>query len=162
MTLADTGEKTLKGARVKKVEKYVTGDTFLLTYGDGVADIDLQALLTFHRSHGRLATVTGVNPSARFGELRLDGDNVREFFEKPADSGKYVNGGFFVFDRKLFDYLCLEDDCDLEYGPLEEIARAGELMIFRHRGFWACMDTLRDMDYLNGLWDRGQAAWKRW
>lgn len=162
ITLADTGEKALKGARLKKVEKYIKEDTFMATYGDGVADIDINALLAFHKNHKRLATVTGLSRTSRFGELKLAGDQVVSFCEKPQDDGGLINGGFFVFNRKIFDYLSTDNDCDLEYGPLEKIAQEGQLMVYRHKGFWACMDTLRDVEYLNKLWEENQAAWKIW
>jgi glucose-1-phosphate cytidylyltransferase len=162
ITLADTGENALKGARLKRVEKYVTGDTFILTYGDGLANVDINALIAFHKSHGKLATVTGINPASRFGEMKIVGDKVVEFIEKPKDSKEYVNGGYFVFNRGIFDYLNDSNTCDLEYGPLEQVARAGQLMVFKHDDFWACMDTPRDMDYLNELWAAGKAAWKVW
>ena len=160
VTLSDTGEKALKGARLKKVEKYITGNDFMLTYGDGVADIDINALLAFHRSHGKLATVTGVNRASRFGELKIDGNKVLAFNEKPEMNSDFVNAGFFVFNRRIFDYLSADDDCDLEKGALEKIASEGELMVYRHAGSWACMDTLRDMDYLNKLWNENKAFWK--
>lgn len=162
ITLADTGEKALKGARLKKIERFISSDIFMVTYGDGVANIDINALLAFHRDHGKLATVTGINPASRFGELRVKGNHVESFYEKPKDGGGLVNGGFFVFNRKLFDYLSDDDRCDLERGPLEELARQGELMIYRHTGFWACMDTLRDVEYLNNLWSENKAEWKVW
>jgi len=162
ITLADKGEQTLKGGRLKRIEKYIIGDTFMVTYGDGVADVDVGALLRFHRGHGRLATVTGIRPGSRFGELKVDGERVETFSEKPERDGRLVNGGFFVFHRKIFDYLTDDEGCDLEVGPLEELARAGELMVYHHDGFWACMDTLRDVDYLNGLWKDGKARWKIW
>lgn len=164
ITLADTGERTLKGARIKRIEKYVKGDVFMLTYGDGVADVDLDTLVEFHQSHGKMATVTGVNPTARFGELKVDGNMVISFYEKPkdTDSDGLVSGGYFVFNREIFDLLTDEEDCDLEYGPLEKLANEGELMVRPHSGFWACMDTLRDMEYLNSLWEQGKAKWKIW
>ncbi len=163
VTLSDTGEKAQKGARLKRVEKYVASDDFLATYGDGVADVDMKKLVEFHRSHGKIATVTGVNPSSRFGELKLDGDKVSAFHEKPLKtSSGLINGGFFVFNRKIFDYLHPGDDCDLEYGPLQQLAREGELMVYKHEGFWACMDNIRDMEYLNKLWAEGNAGWKTW
>jgi len=162
ITLADTGESTLKGARLKRVEQYIEGDTFMLTYGDGLADIDLAKLLEFHKSHGKLATVTGVNATARFGELKLNGDCVQAFMEKPQVGSDYINGGFFVFNRSVLDYVKPDPDCDLEYDALEEIAKAGELMVYRHQGFWACMDTQRDVDYLNKLWEQGNPGWKNW
>ena len=162
ITLADTGEKSLKGARLKKVEKYIVGDTFMMTYGDGIADVDIGKLLSFHKAHGKLATVTGINIASRFGELKIDGDSVETFSEKPQDGKGFINGGFFVFSRKILDYLTTDDLCDLEVGPLERIAGEGQLMVYKHRGFWACMDTLRDMEYLNRLWDNGMARWKIW
>jgi len=162
ITLADTGEKSLKGARLKKVEKYIVGDTFMMTYGDGIADVDIGKLLAFHEAHGKLATVTGINIASRFGELKVDGDSVETFSEKPQDGKGFINGGFFVFNRKILDYLTTDDLCDLEVGPLEQIAGEGQLMVYKHRGFWACMDTLRDMEYLNRLWANGMARWKIW
>jgi glucose-1-phosphate cytidylyltransferase len=162
ITLADTGEKTLKGGRLKKVEKYITDETFMMTYGDGIADVDIDALLAFHHSHGKIATVTAINPTSRFGEMKTDGDRVISFREKPQDGESLINGGFFVFNRPVFDYLTPSDSCDLEIGPLENIAREGQLMVYKHRGFWACMDTLRDMEYLNKIWVSGQARWKIW
>ena len=162
ITLADTGEHALKGARLKRVEKYIIGEQFLATYGDGITNVDIRALLRFHNSHGKLATVTGVNQASRFGELRINGHRVEAFREKPiADSG-YINGGFFVFNRGVFDYLSASEDCDLEVGPLEKMAADGELMVYKHAGFWACMDTIRDRDYLNKLWDEKRAEWKVW
>ncbi|SHK36829.1 glucose-1-phosphate cytidylyltransferase [Desulfatibacillum alkenivorans DSM 16219] len=162
ITLSNTGPKTLKGGRIKKIEKYIQGDTFMLTYGDGVSDVNIKGLLDFHKSHGKAVTLTGVSPAKRFGELKLDGNQVVSFQEKPDASEGLINGGFFVCNRKIFDYLTTEDDCDFEYGPLERLAEEGELMVYRHPGFWACMDTLRDMDYLNGLWDRNESPWKVW
>lgn len=163
IVLANTGEKTLKGGRLKRVEKYIQGDTFMATYGDGVANVDINKLLEFHFSHGKIATMTGINPSSRFGELKIEKDQVISFREKPEKSdGSFINGGFFVFNRKIFDYLTTDESCDLEYGPLEKIAEHGELMVYKHHGFWACMDTLRDMEYLNKLWTDEKAAWKIW
>lgn len=162
ITLADTGEKALKGARLKKVERYIDNDTFMMTYGDGIADVNLGALLDFHRSHGKIATVTGVNAASRFGELKITGSQVESFSEKPLDGTSLINGGFFVFNKKIFDYLQPVDSCDLEIGPLEQIAREGNLMVYKHRGFWACMDTLRDMEFLNKIWNENQAKWKIW
>jgi len=163
ITLADTGEKTLKGGRLKRIEKYIQEDTFLLTYGDGVADIDIDRLVAFHNSHGKIATVTGVNALARFGELRTQGDHVTSFQEKPQTSdGSLVSGGFFVFSRRIFDYLTPNENCDLEYGALEHLADKGELMVYRHDGFWFCVDTLRDMEEINKMWKEGNAKWKLW
>jgi len=162
ITLADTGEKTLKGARLKKVERYIRGDMFMMTYGDGIADVDINELLAFHKAHGKMATVTGTNPASRFGELKIDGDRVEAFREKPRNGNGLINGGFLVFNREIFNYLTTDDSCDLEIGPLEQIAREGQLMVYKHRGFWACMDTLRDMEYLNRIWNAGEARWKIW
>jgi len=162
VTLADTGDKALKGARLKRVEKYIDGDQFMMTYGDAVADIDINALLAFHRNHGRLATVTGINPTSRFGELKIKGHQVESFSEKPRTASGLINGGFFVFNTDIFDYLSSNDNCDLEIGPLEKLAREGQLMVYKHTGFWACMDTLRDMEYLNKLWNENEAEWRVW
>lgn len=162
ITLANTGEKALKGSRLKKVQKYITGDTFMLTYGDGVADIDIDALLEFHQNHGKMVTLTGISPTSRFGELKIKGERVESFSEKPENGSGYINAGFFVLNRAVFDYLSEEDSCDLEIGALEKIARQGELMVYKHKGFWACMDTLRDMEYLNKLWAEANAGWKVW
>jgi len=162
ITLVDTGEKTLKGARLKRIEKYVDSDYFMVTYGDGVADVDIGKLVEFHQSHGKLATLTGVRPSSRFGELEVEGNQVTEFTEKPQSNEGLINGGFFVFHRKIFDYLELDGNCDLEFGALEKIAKEGQLMVYEHKNFWACMDTYRDMEYLNKLWDNNKADWKVW
>ncbi len=162
VTLADTGIDALKGARLKKVERHVKDDCFLMTYGDGLADVDLAALVAFHRDHGRLATVTGINPASRFGELRVDGNQVRSFREKPRVANSLANGGFFVFNRAIFEHLTADDSCDLEVGALEKIAHDGQLMVFEHPGSWACMDTDRDRTYLNQLWASHNAFWKRW
>ena len=162
VTLADTGEKALKGTRLKRVQEYIDGDQFMLTYGDGVANIDISALLKFHQGHGKLGTVTGINPTSRFGELKVKGDKVGSLQEKPRDGHGLINGGFFVFNKGIFNYLSDDDNCDLEIGALEEVARTGELMVYRHKGFWTCMDTLRDTEYLNSLWNKNKAQWKVW
>ena len=162
ITLADTGDKALKGARLKRVQQYVNDDTFMLTYGDGVAEVDINALLAFHNKHGKLATVTGINPAARFGELKIKGNQVESISEKPRDGEGLINGGFFVLNKVIFDYLSADENCDLEIGSLEKIAGEGQLMVYKHRGFWACMDTIRDMEYLNKLWVEGKAEWKVW
>ncbi len=162
VTLANTGIDALKGARLKRVQRHITGTTFMMTYGDGVSDVDLAALVAFHRSHGKIATVTGVNPTSRFGELRIDGAEVKSFYEKPVVANSLVNGGYFVFERSVFDYLDDRDECDLEVGALERIAQDGQLMAFSHLGNWASMDTDRDRTYLNKVWTSGGAFWKRW
>ena len=162
ITLAETGDSAQKGSRLKQVEKYIDGNVFMLTYGDGVANIDVNQLLKFHQKHGKLATVTGINPASRFGELKVIGDQVESFSEKPETSTGLINGGFFVFNKKIFDYLSVREDCDLEYGPLEKISREGQLMVYKHQEAWYCMDTLRDMEFLNKLWNEGNPGWKVW
>lgn len=162
ITFVDTGEETLKGGRLKKVEKYINEDTFMATYGDGVADIDIAKLVEFHKGHGKIATLTGVRPLSRFGELITEGDQIKKFEEKPQSDGKPINGGFFVFNRRIFDYLQDHDNCDLEYGTLDKMAESGELMMYRHPGFWYCMDTTRDSDYLRKIWREGKVPWKVW
>jgi glucose-1-phosphate cytidylyltransferase len=162
ITLVDTGETTLKGGRLKRVEKYLTGDEVMVTYGDGVADIDLDKLLAFHRSHGKMVTVTGVSPASQFGELHISGNRVERFREKPSIPDYYVSGGFYVFNRSFFNHLTADASCDLEVGPLEELAVQGEIMVYKHPGKWACMDTIRDMDNLNRLWGTNEAFWKIW
>ena len=162
ITLCNTGDNAQKGARLKRIEKYIDSENFMVTYGDGVADINIDLLMGFHRSHDKIATLTGVKPLSRFGELQVEGEVVKEFTEKPQSADGLINGGFFVFQRKIFDYLNDRDECDLEYGALEEIAARDELMVYRHDGFWACMDTVRDMEYLNKLWAGGRAEWQVW
>lgn len=164
VTLADTGENTLKGGRIKKVQRYIGDSRFMLTYGDGVANIDISALLAFHKSHGKIATVTGVNPLSRFGELKTHGGQVLRFAEKPNgdENESLISGGFFIFEPGIFDYLDDSASRDLEYGALEKLAAEGELMVYRHKGFWACMDTLRDVEALNKMWIDGAAPWKIW
>jgi len=161
ITLADTGLETMTGGRVKRIEKYIDGDTFMVTYGDGVSDINIRVLLDFHLSHGRLATVTTVRPTSRFGILNLDDEgNVLSFLEKPRLEG-WINAGFFVFNRRFFDYLG-GDECILEQEPLERLASEGQLMGYRHSGFFFAMDTYREYRYLNELWENGKAPWKVW
>jgi glucose-1-phosphate cytidylyltransferase len=164
VTLADTGEITNTGGRVLAVRRFVEGEgVFFLTYGDGVADIDIGKLLEFHRSHGRIATVTAVRPAGRFGELGLSGDAVVEFNEKPQASEGFINGGYFVCDAaRIWDYLPAGSTTILEREPMQRLAAAGELVAFRHQGFWQPMDTLREYVLLNEMWDSGQAAWKVW
>jgi glucose-1-phosphate cytidylyltransferase len=161
VTLADTGLETMTGGRVKRVKKFIDGDTFLVTYGDGVADLNIRRLVDFHFSHGRSATVTTVNPISRFGVLDVDdGGRVLNFAEKPQLDGR-VSAGFFVFNRKVFDYIS-GDDCFLEREPLERLVREGQLMAYRHDGFFFAMDTYREYKYLNELWTGGRAPWKVW
>ncbi|HZU40283.1 MAG TPA: glucose-1-phosphate cytidylyltransferase [Solirubrobacteraceae bacterium] len=162
VSLVDTGERTMTGARVKRIE-HVLGDDelFMCTYGDGLADLDVRALLDFHRAHGRLATVTGVHPPSRFGELVCDGPLVTRFAEKP-DGAHRISGGFFVFDRQVMARLSGDPSCVLERGPLETLAAEGELCVYPHDGFWQCADTVRDVEHLRELWDRGAAPWRVW
>jgi glucose-1-phosphate cytidylyltransferase len=161
VTLVDTGLETMTGGRILRVKPYVDGDTFLVTYGDGVADIDLTRLLRFHQDHGRLATVTTVKPTSRFGLLEIGNDaRVTSFREKPQVEG-WMSAGFFVFDRRMFDYLT-GDDCILERMPLERLASEGQLMAYRHEGFFFAMDTYREYQHLNRIWDSGKAPWKIW
>ncbi len=162
ITLADTGLTAITGARVKRIEKYINDDEFMLTYGDGVADIDINRLVEFHHRHGKIGTITGVRPPSRFGELLVDNSRVVEFSEKPRVSHGYINGGFFVFNRSIFNYLSSDDSCTLEREPLERLSRDGELMIHPHTGFWQCLDTYRDLRLLHGLWNSGKVPWKIW
>jgi len=162
ITLAETGLDAMTGCRVKRIERYVAGDTFLLTYGDGVADVDLAALVAFHRAHGRTGTVTAVEAPGRFGEIELDGGRVTQFMEKPLTARGRISGGFFVFERRFFDRLRDDPELILEHGPLTQLARDGELMAHRHDGFWHPMDNSRDHKYLNDLWEQGQAPWNTW
>lgn len=162
VTLADTGLDTLKGGRIKRVEKYIDSDINMLTYGDGVADIDIKALVDFHKTHGKIITVSGVKPPSMFGEIIEKEGRVVSFEEKPQTSKGLISGGFMVFNRKLFDYLTPDKDCDFEFGPLEKLAREGQVMTYKHEGFWECADTVRDVEHLNKLWAAGKAAWKVW
>ena len=161
VTLVDTGEKTATGGRLRRVKKYIEDDDFCFTYGDGVADVDLQALVSFHQRHGRHATVTAVQPTGRYGALRLDGSNVEAFTEKPRGDGDWVNGGFFVCSPKVIGYI-ENDDMPWEGLPLQRLAEEKQLAAFHHRGFWQPMDTLRDKNYLEELWQTGRAPWKLW
>ena len=162
VTLVDTGVNTMTGARIKRASRYLTGDRFMVTYGDGVADVDIRGMLAFHQRRATLATVTGVHPSSRFGELITKDDRVVQFSEKPQTHEGFINGGFFAFERAALDYLSDEPGCVLEREPLERLAADGQLSIFRHQGFWQCMDTYREQQYLAQLWDSGTAAWKVW
>lgn len=159
--LVDTGQETQTGGRVKRLEPWLKDETFMVTYGDGVCDVDLRELLKFHRSHGRIATVTAVRPPARFGGLVFDGDIVTDFAEKPQIGEGWINGGFLVFEPELFKYL-EGDQSSLEADALEHLAADGQLAAFRHDRFWQCMDTLRDKRLLETLWQEGRAPWKMW
>lgn len=161
VTLVDTGEKSLTGGRLKRVRQYLDDEDFCFTYGDGVSDIDLRALVAFHRKSGKMATVTAVQPPGRYGALKTDGDVVKGFVEKPQGDEGWINGGFFVLSPKAIDYI--ESDATAwEGGPLEVLARENQLAGFKHRGFWQPMDTLRDRNYLEELWQSGAAPWKLW
>ncbi len=161
VTVSDTGANTMTGGRVRRVEPFVRGERFLCTYGDGIADIDLQALIRFHKDHGRLATVTAVQPQSRFGVLDIAADGtVERFKEKPQTDG-WINIGFFIFEPAIFDYL--EDDSTvLEQEPLARLAADGQIAAFQHKGFWQPMDTYRESQMLNALWDSGEAPWRTW
>ncbi|RSL16401.1 glucose-1-phosphate cytidylyltransferase [Edaphobacter aggregans] len=162
VTLVDTGDTTQTGGRLKRVAKYLAGeDTFCLTYGDGLADIDVVKSIEFHRLHGKLATICAVQPSGRWGSLLIDGDQVTEFREKPVGDGVSVNGGFFVLSSKVIDYI-KGDQTLWEREPLERLAEEGNLKAYPHRGFWQPMDTLRDKTQLEELWQSGAAPWRKW
>jgi glucose-1-phosphate cytidylyltransferase len=161
VTLIDTGEETMTGGRLKRVLPLVGDEEFCLTYGDGLADIDLGALLTFHREQGTTATVTAIQPSGRFGAVEMSHDRIHSFSEKPSGDGGWINGGFFVLSPSVGDYIA-GDHSVWEREPLERLAREGQLAAYRHEGFWQAMDTLRDRTHLEDLWDSGAAPWKMW
>ena len=162
VTLVDTGASTNTAGRVKRIERFVDGDTFMVTYGDGLADIDISKLLEFHRSHGKIGTVTAVRPVSRFGILDLDEQSsVKCFAEKPRVEG-WINAGFFIFHRRFFDYLCGGDSIIMEQEPLARLAADGQLRAYRHEGFFYAMDTFREYEALNKMWSSGQAPWKVW
>ena len=156
--LVDTGAETMTGGRVRRLRKWLTDETFMLTYGDGLADVDLTALVAFHRQHGRLATITAVRPPARFGELTFEGDRVTRFTEKPQTGEGWINGGFFVLNRAVLDYIP-GDQTMWEVEPMRKLAEQGDLMAYRHPGFWQPMDTLREKQQLQELWQNGSAPW---
>lgn len=164
VTLVDTGVSTKTAGRLKKVQQYLGNEDFMLTYGDGVADIDLDALVKFHKAHGKIATVTAIQPEARFGGMELGVNGiVKSFKEKPKGDGKWINGGFFVLGPRVFDYL--EGDMDntmWEDSPMERLSQDGEIMAYRHNGFWKCMDAMRDKIELEALWQNNHAKWKTW
>jgi glucose-1-phosphate cytidylyltransferase len=159
--LIDTGIATLTGGRIKRLAPHLGNETFMLTWGDGVSDVNLDALLEFHRSHGRLVTMTAVHPTARFGHLELDGNRIVEFSEKPQTREGWINGAFFVAEPGVFDYID-GDETQWEREPLERLAKDGQLMAYKHESFWQCMDTLRDKVLLEELWQTGRAPWKVW
>jgi glucose-1-phosphate cytidylyltransferase len=162
VTLAYTGLDTMTGARIKRVADHLDGDDFMLTYGDGLADVNITELVEFHKSHGKIATLTAVYPPPKFGDLKLTGAQVKEFSEKKDRQGSQVNGGFYVFKRQVLRYLDTDSTCVLEKRPMERLAAEGELMAYRHDGFWQCMDTTRDMEFLSKAWATRAAPWKLW
>jgi glucose-1-phosphate cytidylyltransferase len=164
VSLIDTGPDTMTGGRLRQALQYLGDEDqdFCLTYGDGVSDLDISRAIDFHRSHGRKATVTAVRPASRYGQLALIGDTVAAFAEKPVDEAGWINGGFFVLNRSIGQYLGNSDDCVWEREPLERLAAEGELRSYFHDGFWQPMDTLRDRQLLEGMWERQEAAWKTW
>jgi len=162
VVLIDTGLNTLKGARIKRVEKYLDSDVNMVTYGDGVANINIQELVKFHRIHGKMVTITGVHPPARFGELIEKNGRLLSFKEKPQTSVGLINGGFMVFNNELLNYLSPDEKCDLEVGVLEKLSEAGEVMVYKHDGEWECVDHERDLIHLNKLWSENRAFWKVW
>ena len=160
VTLVDTGENTMTGGRIKRIKDYIDGD-FCLTYGDGVSDINIKKLLEFHKSHGKLATLTATQPPGRFGALNLTGTKINNFQEKPTGDGNWINGGFFVLNKKVLD-LIEGDETIWEKDPLEKLAKNDQLQAFFHKGFWQPMDTLRDKNALEDLWQKGKAPWQVW
>ena len=162
VTLVDTGLNTLKGGRLKRIEKYLDDDINLLTYGDGVADININNLIEFHKKIGKMVTISGVHPPARFGELVAEGDILTSFEEKAQVSQGMINGGYMVFNKELLNYLTPHEDCDLEAGVLEHLSSEGKIAVYKHNGLWACMDTERDLNYLERVWKDSEAFWKVW
>ncbi|MDB4229126.1 glucose-1-phosphate cytidylyltransferase [Paracoccaceae bacterium] len=159
VTLVDTGLNSMTGGRVKRLQSFIGNETVMLTYGDGLSNINIDALLKFHKSHGKMVTVSAVHPSARFGELGLEGKKVVSFEEKPQTTHGWINGGYFVIEPEFFD-LIEGDDTILERAPLEKVSEMGELMSYQHDGYWQCMDTKRDKDHLEELWESGSAPWQ--
>ena len=162
VTLVDTGLNTMTGGRVKRIQKYIGNEPFMLTYGDGVSDVNIEELMKFHKSHGKLATMTAINVGQRFGVLDIDDNNkIKSFREKNDIDGSMINAGFMVLEPKVFDFIA-GDSTVFEKEPLEAVANMGELMAYKHEGFWQCMDTQRDKQQLEKLWESGQAPWKKW
>ena len=163
VTVVDTGLHTMTGGRLKRVEDYIGDETFMLTYGDGVSDINLRKLYDFHRQHKKMVTLTAIQPGSRFGTLEIGNmDLVERFAEKKIDDGGWINGGFMVMELEVFEYLSAEESCILERRPLETLATEGRLGIYKHDGFWQCMDTQREMQLLEKMWQSGKAPWKIW
>lgn len=163
ITLVDTGINTQTGARIKRIQKYVESETFMLTYGDGVSDVDLNRLIAFHRSHNAVGTMTAIQPGGRFGVLEIDSHmNINKFMEKNKEDGGWVNAGFMVLEPEIFHYIADDEEEVFEKAPLETLAREGQLMAYKHDSFWQCMDTMRDKIVLNHMWETGNAPWKVW
>lgn len=162
VTLVDTGPSAMTGSRVKQIEPFIDEDQFILTYGDGVTDLNIEELVRYHSASGKIGTVTGVSPPSHYGELDIEGDRVVTFQEKPKSRLSFINGGYFVFNKEFFRYLSENDDCILEREPLERLSEDGQLGVLTHNGFWQCMDTYRDYLYLTELWDQGNATWNVW
>ena len=162
ITFIDTGLETLKGGRIKRIEKYLKTDNFHLTYGDGLSDVNLKELVQFHNKHQKLATVSAVRPPSRFGEMIIKGDDVNTFDEKSQMHSGFINGGFFVLNKKVLEYLSVDENCDFEFGPLQKIVEDRQLKAYKHTGFWQCMDNVRERDFLNKLSLNGEAPWIKW
>jgi glucose-1-phosphate cytidylyltransferase len=163
IVFVDTGEETLKGGRIKRVEEYIKTDEFHLTYGDGIGDVNLNKLVNFHKSHDCVGTVTAVRPPSRFGELNVDENNtIQNLEEKPQMGRGLINGGFFVFNKDMFSFLTADEDCDFEFGPLQKVASEGQLKAYKHNGFWQCMDNVRERDYLDKQVRDNTAPWIVW
>lgn len=162
VTLVDTGINTLKGGRLKRIEQFLDDDINLLTYGDGLANININELLEFHKKSGKIVTISGVHPPARFGELIADGDVLTSFQEKSQASQGLINGGYMVFNKELLNHLTTDESCDLEAGVLEQLASEEKIAVYKHKGLWACMDVERDLNYLEKIWGDGKAFWKVW
>ncbi|NBK97656.1 MAG: glucose-1-phosphate cytidylyltransferase [Erysipelotrichia bacterium] len=163
VTLVDTGLDTMTGGRIKRAQKYIGDEPFLLTYGDGVSDIDIAKTVAFHQKHGKALTMSAIQPEARFGNLAIDETmNIRSFIEKPKTEAGWINGGFFVCEPKVFDYISDDENCIFEQAPLQNLAKDGEMFAYKHEGFWQPMDTLRDNQKLNKLWKENKAPWKVW
>ena len=162
VTVIDTGLNTLKGARIKRLKHFLEGPTHMVTYGDGLSEINIKELIDFHKSHKKTVTISGVHPPARFGEIVEENSQVTSFVEKPQTSVGMINGGFMVFNNNLLDYLTEDEDCDFEFNALEKLASIGEVMVYKHNGHWECVDHDRDLVHLNKLWDNDNAFWKVW
>jgi glucose-1-phosphate cytidylyltransferase len=163
ITLVDTGVNTMTGGRIKKIEKYIDTDTFMLTYGDGVSNVDCKELLKYHNTHGKYATLTAVQPGGKFGALGIEENNIISAFqEKIKGDGGWINGGFFVLNKKIFDYIKNDDQEIWERSPLEKLAKDSQLVSYKHHNFWRCMDTLKDKSDLEEMWNSGNAEWKTW